>query len=61
MFNLRPPRNHIAIPVNENEVRQTHFTAEEVLLRAGFDNAKQILAALERAGMIVGTEEEFYG
>ena len=33
MFNLRPPRNHIAIPVNENEVRQTHFTAEEVLLR----------------------------
>ena len=57
MFNLRPPRNHTAIPVNEEAIRQTYFTAEEVLLRAGFDNAKQILAALEENGFSVQSHD----
>ena len=61
MFNLRPPRHHTLIPVRENVVRITNFSPAQVLRRAGFDNAEHILAALERAGMIVGTEEEFYG
>lgn len=61
MFNLRPPRNHTLIPVRENVVRITNFSPAQVLRRAGFDNAEHILAALERAGMIVVTENELDG
>lgn len=57
MFNLRPPRNHTAIPVRENVVRITNFSPAQVLRRAGFNNAEQILAALKSAGMSVYKDE----